>query len=148
MCLHAVLQIKFEMPEYTFLEPLLGLELPVKGVSLVKNRQTELTYDVLIRARPVDQLEPNRDYGTNIGEEGSLITFFPNVQKIAVFGQDLSVHILPDVIPEGEEVLEISSRPVDNPGPAYQLPVDTVGTVTRIVIVESKHSLLPSLLQN
>ena len=126
------------MPEYTFLEPLLGFELPVDGVFLKKNIETELTFDITIRlsTTPHDQPELNIDYKTNITAEGSQITFLPNEERLSVFGQDLSVYILSDAIREDKEVLEISSSPVNNPGPAYRHSLGR--SVASLNIVESE----------
>ena len=134
-----VLQIQFERSAYTFMESP-EFETEVEGeVFLVKNIETELTYDVLIRIRrPENQPELNRDYSTNIEEFGSILLVFPNEHRIPVFGSSLLFSILPDGIPEGNEVLRISSSPVNDPGPAYRRPSN--GNNANLIIMDDNDS--------
>ena len=64
---------------------------------------------------------------------GVLRDFPANQQRLQVFDNTIVFNILPDVTPEGEETVEISSEPVDNPLPAYSRP-QTHTTITIIIL--------------
>ena len=128
----------FELPEYTFLEPpQLQFEEEVTDVYLRKNRHTELTYRVLLQInQQKSQAVPNRDFETSISQGGSVISFSPNNERRQIFNENFILLIFNDALPEGNETLHISSHPVDNPGPAYQLPVN-LSTTTIIIVDDS-----------
>ena len=126
----AVLQIKFERPAYTFNEPAAYSTDFEDEVFLVKSGLTELTYDVILQVRQSEQPVRNQDFEIYIeSDASSVLTFYPHEQRKPLF---FSVHA--DGIPEGVEVLEISSEPDSFRGQAYQRPSD--GAITRLIIID------------
>ena len=131
--LSTVLQIRFERSSYTYLEPQGFDPLAVKDIYMVKNINTELTYRIFLQII-AEGTTPNLDYFTALNPS-DVIYFFPNQQRLQVFENVLFFEILPDGLPESVETVEISSDPVNNPGPAYTRP--QTGAVTTIFIVDN-----------
>ena len=141
-----VLQIRFERSNYTYMEPQ-GFDIhSVEDIFMVKNIDTELTYRILFLITAGDATNL-RDYETSIDDfSGTLLDFSPNLQRLQVFEQSTFFFILPDGLPEEEETVEISSEPIDDPGPAYTRP--QTGAVTTIFILDddSKNTYIILLL--
>ena len=126
-----VISIRFEELAYTFLEPEFESE-DGEEVFLVKDRITELTYDVLIQRRQEDPPTFDVDYVINIRVTGSIVTFPANEQRLQLFGEAgaFVLTLFPDSLPESPESFQISSDPSGNP--TYQRPA--TGGVTTLII--------------
>ena len=101
---------------------------------MVKNIETELTYRIFFQTIAATATQP-RDYDTSVNPFDSL-DFPPTSQRLQLFGgsSELFFEIFGDGNPEGEESVEISSEPVDDPLPAYTRP--RRGAVTTIFILD------------
>ena len=101
---------------------------------MLKNINTELTYTILFQITAENALR-NRDYMSSVDTFGVVLTFDSNQERLQVFGDNsLFFEINPDSLPEGEETVEISSFPVQDPGPPYTRP--QTGAVTTIFILD------------
>ena len=123
---------------YSYVEPK-GLDPHVvDDIYMLKNIETELTYRIFFHILAEDATR-NQDY------ESALTPFavldFPSTQqRLQVFGgnSDLFMEVLPDGFPEGEELIQISSDPVNNPPPAYRRPQTRAVTTLFILDDDSK----------
>ena len=116
----------------------------VEDIYMVKNIVTELTYRILFEIVTAEATR-NQDYETTLAT--SLLDFPPNQQRFQLFNTGFPFAILPDITQEGEETVEISSEPVDNPPPAYTRPQTRAVTTLFILDDDSKNNdqLLQSL---
>ena len=109
---------------------------------MVKNIETELTYKIFLQTI-AGSATSYRDYLTSVNPFDT-IDFPPTSQRLQVFGgsSPLVFEIFADGNPEGEESIEISSEPVDDPLSAYTHPLR--GAVTTIFILDndSKRKIL------
>ena len=129
-----VLHIRFEKRSYTYIEPQGFDSHVVDDIFMVKNINTELTYTILFQITAEDAIR-NRDYMSSVDTFGVVLNFDSNQERLQVFGDNsLFFEINPDSLPEGEETVEISSFPVQNPGPPYTRP--QTGAVTTIFILD------------
>ena len=106
-------------------------------IFLVKNTDTELVYTIFLQIIAGNATN-HRDYETGIENSGTVLEFPPNQQRLQVFGESFIFEILPDGLPEGEETVEISCDPLNNPGHAYTRP--QTGAATTIFILDDADS--------
>ena len=134
-----VLEIGFERISYSYVEPEGSDKLVVDDIYVVKNIETELTYRVLIEILATDATL-NQDFSTTL----TSFDFPPTQQRLQVFGRtsDLFLEILSDGLIEGEELIQISSAPVDSLPPAYKRPQTFALTTLFILDADSKKNSL------
>ena len=134
--IHVVLEISFERMAYSYVEPPEFDQLEVDDIYMLKNIETELTYRIFFQTVATDATR-NLDYQSTLP---AVLDFPPNQQRLQVFGgnSDLFMEIHPDSFIEGEESIQISSEPVDNPPPAYTRPQTLAVTTLFILDDDSK----------
>ena len=136
--LFVVLEIRFERMNYSYAEPEGFDPFVVDDIYMLKNIETELIYRIFFQIIATDATE-NQDYASALSPI-SVLDFPPTQKRLQVFGgnSDLFMEILPDGLPEGEESIEISSDPVNDPSPAYTRPQTLAVTTLFILDADSK----------
>ena len=143
MCLlFAVLEIRFERMNYSYVEPPGFDLLEVDNIYMLKNIETELTYRIFFQIVAADATR-NLDYESAL-TPFAVLDFPPTLQRLQVFtpGSNIFMTILPDGFPEGEETIQISSDPVNDPAPAYTRPQTLAVTTLFILDDDSKKNNL------
>ena len=136
-----VLEIHFERMNYSYVEPEGSDPLEVDDIYMLKNIDTELTYRIFFQIVTTDATE-NVDYATTLAPI-SVLDIPPSQQRLQVFGPESHnfMLILPDGLPEGKELIQISSDPVMEPPPAYTRPQTLAVTTLFILDYDSKNIL-------
>ena len=140
-----VLEIRFEKASYSYAEPEGFDPLVVDDIYMLKNIETELTYRIIFQILAADATR-NLDYQTALAPT-NVVDFPPSQQRLQVFNPEshIFMDILSDGLPEGEESIQISSDPVNNPSPAYTRPQTLAVTTLFILDDDSKNNTGPGV---